>query len=250
MRRFLLAACAAAVASGAATAGTVPPGATARCVDGTYSFSQHHSGTCSHHGGVAAWLEASATPAAPAASAGVTILVRPRTRTARCTRGVLADRRCSPGAYYSRLTKAVICSPSYRTSSVRNVPQTEKYEVEREYGMASRLYGRSIEIDHIISLELGGSNAIANLFPEPGSGRRATTRRTGSRTGCTAWSAPARSVCRRRAAGSRRTGGCCTAASSAAPRSSCEASTSRSDRGGAAPRRRRRSRAGPRRSRR
>jgi len=170
MRRFLLAACAAAVASGAATAGTVPPGATARCVDGTYSFSQHHSGTCSHHGGVAAWLEASATPAAPAASAGVTILVRPRTRKARCTRGVLADRRCSPGAYYSRLTKAVICSPSYRTSSVRNVPQTEKYEVEREYGMASRLYGRSIEIDHIISLELGGSNAIANLFPEPGSG--------------------------------------------------------------------------------
>jgi hypothetical protein len=170
MRRFLLAACAAAVAAGAATAGTVPPGATARCVDGTYSFSQHHSGTCSHHGGVAAWLEASATPAAPAASAGVTILVRPRTRTARCTRGVLADRRCSPGAYYSRLTKAVICSPSYRTSSVRNVPQTEKYEVEREYGMASRLYGRSIEIDHIISLELGGSNAIANLFPEPGSG--------------------------------------------------------------------------------
>jgi hypothetical protein len=170
MRRFLLAACVAAVASGAAAAGTVPPGATARCVDGTYSFSQHHSGTCSHHGGVAAWLEASATPAAPAASAGVTILVRPRTRTARCTRGVLADRRCSPGAYYSRLTKAVICSPSYRTSSVRNVPQTEKYEVEREYGMASRLYGRSIEIDHIISLELGGSNAIANLFPEPGSG--------------------------------------------------------------------------------
>jgi hypothetical protein len=170
MRRFLLAACAAAVAAGAATAGTVPPGATARCVDGTYSFSQHHSGTCSHHGGVAAWLEASATPAAPAASAGVTILVRPRTRTARCTRGVLADRRCSPGAYYSRLTKAVICSPSYRTSSVRNVPQTEKYEVEREYGMASRLYARSIEIDHIISLELGGSNAIANLFPEPGSG--------------------------------------------------------------------------------
>lgn len=64
----------------------------------------------------------------------------------------------------------MICSPSYRTSSVRNVPQTEKYEVEREYGMASRLYGRSIEIDHIISLELGGSNAIANLFPEPGSG--------------------------------------------------------------------------------
>ena len=33
-----------------------PAGATARCRDGTYSFSLHHQGTCSHHGGVAAWL--------------------------------------------------------------------------------------------------------------------------------------------------------------------------------------------------
>lgn len=35
---------------------SVPAGATAQCVDGTYSFSQTHSGTCSHHGGVARWL--------------------------------------------------------------------------------------------------------------------------------------------------------------------------------------------------
>lgn len=33
-----------------------PLGATARCADGTWSFSEHHRGTCSHHGGVAAWL--------------------------------------------------------------------------------------------------------------------------------------------------------------------------------------------------
>src|SRR2546426_11469392 len=33
-----------------------PSGATARCRDGTYSFSKHRSGTCSHHGGVATWL--------------------------------------------------------------------------------------------------------------------------------------------------------------------------------------------------
>ncbi len=37
--------------------------------------------------------------------------------------------------------------------------------------MVARLYGRTIEIDHIVSLELGGSNDIANLFPEPGSGK-------------------------------------------------------------------------------
>jgi hypothetical protein len=36
--------------------GGVPAGATAQCTDGTYSFSQHRSGTCSHHGGVANWL--------------------------------------------------------------------------------------------------------------------------------------------------------------------------------------------------
>ena len=34
-----------------------PAGATAQCRDGTYSFSQHHQGTCSHHGGVAKWLD-------------------------------------------------------------------------------------------------------------------------------------------------------------------------------------------------
>jgi hypothetical protein len=35
---------------------TAPSGATAKCGDGTYSFSQSRSGTCSRHGGVAAWL--------------------------------------------------------------------------------------------------------------------------------------------------------------------------------------------------
>lgn len=33
-----------------------PPGATALCNDGTYSFSAHRSGTCSYHGGVKVWL--------------------------------------------------------------------------------------------------------------------------------------------------------------------------------------------------
>lgn len=37
-------------------AGQVPAGASAQCRDGSYSFSRHRSGTCSHHGGVAQWL--------------------------------------------------------------------------------------------------------------------------------------------------------------------------------------------------
>lgn len=32
-----------------------PSGWTARCRDGSYSFSENHRGTCSHHGGVSEW---------------------------------------------------------------------------------------------------------------------------------------------------------------------------------------------------
>lgn len=34
---------------------SIPAGASAQCVDGSYSFSQSRRGTCSHHGGVAVW---------------------------------------------------------------------------------------------------------------------------------------------------------------------------------------------------
>jgi hypothetical protein len=33
--------------------GQRPADASATCADGTYSFSEHASGTCSHHGGIA-----------------------------------------------------------------------------------------------------------------------------------------------------------------------------------------------------
>jgi Protein of unknown function (DUF3761) len=162
----------------AASGGGAPPGATARCRDGTYSFSQHHQGTCSHHGGVAAWLDGSSSASARkrgsepspsttgTVSVGMTIPLGRRTRTAGCTLGPRPDRRCSPGAIYSKLTRAVICSPSFRTSSIRNVPESVRFAVEREYGMTPGHYGSALEIDHIVSLELGGSNDVANLFPE------------------------------------------------------------------------------------
>src|SRR5215467_8777445 len=35
---------------------SAPAGATAKCGDGTYSFSEHRQGTCSHHGGVSQWM--------------------------------------------------------------------------------------------------------------------------------------------------------------------------------------------------
>jgi Protein of unknown function (DUF3761) len=36
--------------------GERPLGASAQCRDGSYSFSRHPQGTCSHHGGVSRWL--------------------------------------------------------------------------------------------------------------------------------------------------------------------------------------------------
>jgi hypothetical protein len=35
---------------------TDPAGATGKCKDGTYTHSKTHSGACSHHGGVASWI--------------------------------------------------------------------------------------------------------------------------------------------------------------------------------------------------
>jgi hypothetical protein len=105
-----------------------------------------------------------------AVAVGKTVLLAPRTRTSNCKPGPTPDRRCSPGAYYTGLTKAVLCSATFRTGTVRDVPDSEKNAVEIEYGMTPKSYGRTIEIDHIVSLELGGSNDPANLFPEPGSG--------------------------------------------------------------------------------
>ena len=112
-----------------------------------------------------------AAPTAPAAAPlGRTVVLGSRVRSTGCRRGPLPDRRCSPGAYYSGLTRPVICGAGFHTGTIRNVPQSEKFAVERAYGMAAGYYGRTIEIDHIVPLELGGSNDIANLFPEPGAG--------------------------------------------------------------------------------
>jgi len=166
-----------ALAGGSGARGAAPPGATARCNDATYSFSQTRSGTCSHHGGVAQWLgqapaSAAATPVA-STSVGATVRLLSPTRTSGCALGALPDRRCSPGAYYNGLTTSVICAAGFRTGPIRNVPVSEKHEVEVAYGMRPAAYGSTLEIDHIVSLELGGSNDVANLFPERAPGYHA-----------------------------------------------------------------------------
>jgi hypothetical protein len=77
------------------------------------------------------------------------------------------DSTCTPGAVFSNVTADQVCTPGY-SSGVRNVPQSEKNAVYAEYGITSHTSGQ-YEIDHFIPLELGGSNDISNLWPEPAS---------------------------------------------------------------------------------
>ncbi len=76
---------------------------------------------------------------------------------------LLPDPRMTPGATLP-VTPADICVPGY-TQKVRNVPSDVKRQVYAEYGIPSHQPG-DFEVDHLISLELGGSNSIKNLWPE------------------------------------------------------------------------------------
>jgi hypothetical protein len=91
-----------------------------------------------------------------------------QTKTSGCVaHGGLQDFACTPGAIIPSATKDAICQSGY-ASSVRNVPQSEKDQVYAEYGITSHAAGQ-YEVDHLVSLELGGSNDIANLWPEAAS---------------------------------------------------------------------------------
>jgi hypothetical protein len=88
-----------------------------------------------------------------------------QTKTSGCmARGPLPDSDCTPGAIFSTATTDQICQSGY-ARSVRNVPTSEKNQAYAEYGITHHSTGE-YEVDHLVSLELGGSNAIANLWPE------------------------------------------------------------------------------------
>jgi len=88
-----------------------------------------------------------------------------QTKTSGCmAHGGLADSACTPGAIFTNATQQQICTPGY-SRSVRNVPVSEKDQVYAEYGITQHFSGE-YEVDHLVSLELGGSNDIANLWPE------------------------------------------------------------------------------------
>lgn len=70
----------------------------------------------------------------------------------------------TPGDTFPGVTAREVCVSGY-SKSVRSVTSDEKAAVYQNYGMQN-VPGKD-EVDHLISLELGGSNNIKNLWPEP-----------------------------------------------------------------------------------
>lgn len=79
----------------------------------------------------------------------------------------LPNHRLTPGAART-VRAATVCVPGY-ASRVRDVPDSEKEHAYARYGVTHVPYQH--EVDHLVSLELGGSNVITNLWPEPYAGR-------------------------------------------------------------------------------
>jgi hypothetical protein len=76
---------------------------------------------------------------------------------------ILPDPDLTPGDTFD-VTVQDLCVPGY-TKKVRSVPEEMKREVYQEYGVMEHGPG-DYEVDHLIPLELGGSNSIKNLWPE------------------------------------------------------------------------------------
>ena len=90
---------------------------------------------------------------------------KPRTKISGCqVKGMLPDLDCTPGAIIHAVSKEQVCTGGY-ASSVRSVSNSVKNQVYAEYGILSHTADQ-YEVDHLVSLELGGSNDIANLWPE------------------------------------------------------------------------------------
>ncbi len=82
----------------------------------------------------------------------------------------LPDPSCTPGGVDPAVTQSnigsTICHSGYTKTVRAATSSTSKFKVASlsEYGLP---YSHTTEYDHLISLELGGTNSVSNLWPEP-----------------------------------------------------------------------------------
>ena len=72
----------------------------------------------------------------------------------------LPDSKLTPGGIFPGVTAAQVCVSGWAEAH-RNVPDEVRYRVFAEYGLSYGVHD-SYEVDHLIPLELGGSNAVRN----------------------------------------------------------------------------------------
>ena len=84
--------------------------------------------------------------------------------------GQLPDPRCTPGAVDPNVTqgnlRSTICHPGYTKTVRPSSSVTDRFKYEVVYPAYSEPKSKKTELDHLVSLELGGSNDAANLWPE------------------------------------------------------------------------------------
>lgn len=80
-----------------------------------------------------------------------------------CKATSLPDSRCTPGSTFN-VSLDVLCTTGY-TDKVRYVTEDMKATVRQIYGISIHST-EEYEIDHLIPLELGGDNSLANLWPQ------------------------------------------------------------------------------------
>lgn len=92
----------------------------------------------------------------------------------------LPDSKITPGGVDARLVadvsgkshlvggvEANVCAKDFRTGPWRKVSELEKKKACAEYGITSGCPGPKWELDHLISLEIGGNDSLGNLWPQP-----------------------------------------------------------------------------------
>lgn len=86
--------------------------------------------------------------------------------------GRLPDPACTPGSYDPKVTQAsirsTICMKGWTATVRPPASQTDLAKFNVAYPAYSIPAGTVSELDHLIPLELGGSNDITNLWPEVG----------------------------------------------------------------------------------
>jgi hypothetical protein len=86
----------------------------------------------------------------------------------------IPDSACTPGAVNPTVTLTVLKSGDFRTACERNKASSaaKKNTTYDEYGIAhpqdNKGQNQTCELDHLVSLELGGADTLDNIWPQCG----------------------------------------------------------------------------------